>query len=203
MLHSWGPWLSKPSPRECKECEQFCLGVLINSTEFKHNFLCVPFEIGKKEDSKHPVFSNRNKITHMATFWDLRRPQSLSYRYLSYYKAILSMTLFLFIIILPLSTACKNYIYILFCFLDCTFFYATSVCVYIVCGCVWGRGLELTSGVLPQVPSIIASDQDVPLSWNWSIRGQLTQCTLYKIHCMKLLLLDHIHPQLLPLTPPR
>lgn len=68
VLHSWGPWLSKPSPRECKECEQFCLGVLINSTEFKHNFLCVPFEIGKKEDSKHPVFSNRNKITHMATF---------------------------------------------------------------------------------------------------------------------------------------
>lgn len=57
VRHSWGPWLSKPSPRECKECEQFCLGVLINSTEFKHNFLCVPFEIGKKEDSKHPVFS--------------------------------------------------------------------------------------------------------------------------------------------------
>lgn len=104
----------------------------------------------------------------MATSWDLRRPQFLSYRYLSYYKATLSMTLFLFIIILTLSTASKNYIYILFRFLDCTFFYATSVYVYIVCGCVWARGLGLTSGVLPQEPSIIASDQDVPLSWNWS-----------------------------------
>lgn len=54
----------------------------------------------------------RNKITHMATSRDLRRPQFLSYRYLSYYKATLSMTLFLFIIILTLSTASKNYIYI-------------------------------------------------------------------------------------------
>lgn len=158
----------------------------------------------KKKKTVNIQFSlYRNKITHMATFWDLRRPQSLSYRYLSYYKATLSMTLFLFIIISPLSTASTNYIYILFHFLDCTFFYATSVYVYIVCGCVWVRELGLTSGVLPQVPSIIASDQDVPLSWNWSIRGQLTQCTLYKIHCLKVLLLDQIHPQLLPLTPPR
>lgn len=102
-------WLSKPSPKECKECEKFCLGVLIYWTEFKNNFLYAPFEMEKKRGGLQTSILYREIISPMLPpFETSEDPGPHPISVLSYCKATLSMTLLLFIIILPLSTASIN-----------------------------------------------------------------------------------------------